>query len=75
MGLVGVVYVLDEPTIGLHPHDNAKLLINLRDLQERGNVVIVVEHDEETIRAADHLIELGPGAGRSGGLLVFEVSP
>ncbi|AWT59683.1 MAG: excinuclease ABC subunit A [Rhodospirillaceae bacterium] len=75
MGLVGVVYVLDEPTIGLHPHDNAKLLINLRDLQERGNVVIVVEHDEETIRAADHLIELGPGAGRSGGQLVFQGTP
>lgn len=75
MGLVGVVYVLDEPTIGLHPHDNAKLLFNLRDLQKRGNVVIVVEHDEETIRAADHLIELGPGAGRAGGQLVFQGTP
>ena len=75
MGLVGVAYVLDEPTIGLHPHDNAKLLSNLRDLRERGNAVIVVEHDEETIRAADQLIELGPGAGRSGGQLVFQGTP
>ena len=75
MGLVGVAYVLDEPTIGLHPHDNSKLLATLRDLRERGNAVIVVEHDEETIRAADQLIELGPGAGRSGGQVVFQGTP
>ncbi len=71
MGLVGVAYVLDEPTIGLHSHDHKKLLSTLFDLRNRGNAVIVVEHDEATIRSADYLIELGPGAGAEGGQLVF----
>ncbi|SDB08202.1 excinuclease ABC subunit A [Desulfonatronum thiosulfatophilum] len=70
-GLVGVTYVLDEPSIGLHPRDNARLLASLRDLQSRGNTVLVVEHDEATIRAADHVLELGPGSGALGGHLVF----
>jgi excinuclease ABC subunit A len=70
-GLVGVTYVLDEPSIGLHPRDNARLLASLRDLQERGNTVLVVEHDEATIRSADHVLELGPGSGALGGELVF----
>jgi excinuclease ABC subunit A len=68
--LRGVCYVLDEPTIGLHPRDNDKLLDTLSELKERGNTIVVVEHDEETIRRADHLIDLGPGAGRQGGGLV-----
>ncbi|HET9480737.1 MAG TPA: excinuclease ABC subunit UvrA, partial [Candidatus Polarisedimenticolia bacterium] len=68
--LRGVCYILDEPTIGLHPSDNERLLTTLRDLRERGNTIVVVEHDEETIRSADWIIELGPGAGRDGGLLV-----
>jgi excinuclease ABC subunit A len=75
MGLVGVIYVLDEPSIGLHPRDNRKLLDTLRDLRDRGNTVVVVEHDEETLRAADELIELGPGAGREGGELLFQGTP
>ena len=75
MGLVGVTYVLDEPTIGLHPVDTKRLLKTLCDLRDCGNAVIVVEHDEETVRAADHLIELGPGAGRLGGEVIFEGPP
>ncbi|MBR3085326.1 MAG: excinuclease ABC subunit UvrA [Kiritimatiellae bacterium] len=71
-GPVGVLYVLDEPTIGLHSRDNEKLLAMLRQLQSRGNTVVVVEHDEEVIRAADHIIDLGPGAGREGGNVVYE---
>ncbi len=71
-GLVGVTYVLDEPSIGLHPRDNERLLGTLRDLQQRGNTVLVVEHDEETIVAADHVIELGPGSGLRGGEVVFQ---
>ncbi len=70
-GLVGVTYVLDEPSIGLHPKDNQRLIGSLRRLQERGNTVLVVEHDEPTIRAADHVLELGPGSGALGGELVF----
>ena len=70
-GLVGVTYVLDEPSIGLHPRDNTRLLATLKSLQARGNTVLVVEHDEATIRAADHLIELGPGSGALGGEMVF----
>lgn len=70
-GLVGVTYVLDEPSIGLHPRDNARLLETLKSLKGRGNTVLVVEHDEETIRAADHVLELGPGSGVLGGELVF----
>src|SRR5690606_12331229 len=65
--LVGVLYILDEPSIGLHQRDNERLLDTLRQLRDLGNTVIVVEHDEDTIRAADHIIDLGPGAGRNGG--------
>ncbi len=70
--LVGVLYVLDEPSVGLHPRDNARLLKTLRGLKELGNTVLVVEHDEETIRAADHVIDLGPRAGRDGGQVIAE---
>jgi excinuclease ABC subunit A len=73
-GLVGVTYVLDEPSIGLHPRDNDRLLATLRQLQGRGNTVLVVEHDEATIRNADHVIELGPGSGRLGGEVVYQGS-
>ena len=68
--LVGVLYILDEPSIGLHQRDNARLLNTLRQLRDLGNTVIVVEHDEETMHAADHLIDLGPGAGKHGGLVI-----
>ncbi len=68
--LTGVCYILDEPTIGLHPRDNRMLLKALRDLKNRGNSILVVEHDEETIREADHIIDLGPGAGDKGGRVV-----
>ena len=70
-GLVGVTYVLDEPSIGLHPRDNKRLLGTLRSLQQRGNTVLVVEHDEATICEADTVIELGPGSGANGGDLMF----
>jgi excinuclease ABC subunit A len=70
--LVGVLYILDEPSIGLHQRDNARLLATLRQLRDLGNTVIVVEHDEETMREADHIIDLGPGAGRHGGHVVAE---
>ena len=70
--LVGVLYILDEPSIGLHQRDNARLLATLRGLRDLGNTVIVVEHDEETMLAADHLIDLGPGAGKHGGLVIAE---
>jgi excinuclease ABC subunit A len=75
MGLIGVIYVLDEPSIGLHPKDNERLLTQLRGLRDRGNTVLVVEHDEETMRAADEIIELGPGAGHEGGSLLFQGTP
>jgi excinuclease ABC subunit A len=65
--LVGVLYVLDEPSIGLHPRDNRRLLDTLEQLRDLGNTVLVVEHDEETVRAADHIVDMGPGAGRHGG--------
>jgi len=71
-GLVGVTYVLDEPSIGLHPRDNTRLLDTLRSLQARGNTVLVVEHDEAAIRAADHILELGPGSGLLGGEIVYQ---
>src|SRR5881227_138948 len=71
-GLAGVLYVLDEPSIGLHQRDNARLLGSLRRLRDLGNSVIVVEHDEETIRAADHIVDLGPGAGPRGGEIVAQ---
>jgi len=70
--LRGVCYVLDEPTIGLHHRDNLKLLDTLEDLERKGNTVVVVEHDEETIRRARHVIDLGPGAGKNGGRIVAE---
>jgi excinuclease ABC subunit A len=70
--LVGVLYILDEPSIGLHQRDNARLLATLRQLRDLGNTVIVVEHDEETMREADHVIDLGPGAGKHGGLVIAE---
>jgi excinuclease ABC subunit A len=73
-GLAGVLYVLDEPSIGLHQRDNARLIGTLRRLRDLGNSVIVVEHDEETIRAADHILDLGPGAGPRGGEIVAEGS-
>jgi excinuclease ABC subunit A len=71
-GLAGVLYVLDEPSIGLHQRDNSRLLGTLRRLRDLGNSVIVVEHDEETIRAADHIVDLGPGAGPRGGEIVAQ---
>jgi excinuclease ABC subunit A len=71
-GLVGVCYVLDEPTIGLHARDNRRLLDTLMRLRDLGNTVLVVEHDEETIRAADHLIDMGPGAGEHGGRIIAQ---
>jgi len=71
-GLAGVLYILDEPSIGLHQRDNGRLLETLRRLRDLGNSVIVVEHDEETIRAADHIIDLGPGAGPRGGEVVAQ---
>ena len=71
-GLVGVTYVLDEPSIGLHPRDNKRLINTLRSLQQRGNTVLVVEHDEPTILEADTIVELGPGSGEHGGELVFQ---
>ncbi|HEY8709705.1 MAG TPA: excinuclease ABC subunit A, partial [Burkholderiaceae bacterium] len=72
--LQGVCYVLDEPTIGLHPRDNQVLLNALKNLSDKGNTLVVVEHDEDTIRRADHIIDIGPGAGKRGGHLVAEGS-
>jgi excinuclease ABC subunit A len=72
LGLTGVLYVLDEPSIGLHPRDNGKLLDSLEKLRDLKNTVLVVEHDEETIRRADHVIDLGPGAGIQGGEIVAQ---
>lgn len=71
-GLTGVLYVLDEPSIGLHQRDNERLLVTLRRLRDLGNTVIVVEHDEDAIRSADHIIDMGPGAGAHGGQVVAE---
>jgi excinuclease ABC subunit A len=73
--LRGVLYVLDEPSIGLHQRDNRRLLATLRRLRDLGNTVIVVEHDEETIRTADYVVDLGPGAGEHGGRVIFQGSP
>jgi excinuclease ABC subunit A len=70
-GLVGVLYVLDEPSIGLHQRDNEKLLATLKALRDMGNTLVVVEHDEATILAADYIVDLGPGAGRHGGEVIF----
>lgn len=74
-GLQGVLYILDEPSIGLHQKDNKKLLATLQNLRDLGNSIIIVEHDEETIRSADWLIDVGPGAGEGGGEIVFEGTP
>src|SRR5439155_22860814 len=74
-GLTGVLYVLDEPSIGLHQRDNDRLLETLKNLRDLGNTVIVVEHDEDAIRTADHLIDMGPGAGVHGGLVIAEGTP
>ena len=74
-GLTGVLYVLDEPSIGLHQRDNARLLETLRRLRDLGNTVIVVEHDEDAIRAADHVVDVGPGAGVHGGNIIAEGTP
>ena len=74
-GLTGVLYVLDEPSIGLHQRDNARLLRTLERLRDLGNTVVVVEHDEEFIRAADHVVDMGPGAGIQGGYVVADGSP
>ena len=74
-GLTGVMYVLDEPSIGLHQRDNARLIATLKQLRDLGNSVIVVEHDEEAIRAADYVIDMGPGAGEAGGRIVAQGSP
>ena len=74
-GLVGVCYVLDEPTIGLHQRDNDRLIETLRHLTDIGNTVLVVEHDEDVIRSADHVVDIGPGPGRHGGVVVAQGSP
>ncbi|OGR99162.1 MAG: excinuclease ABC subunit A [Elusimicrobia bacterium GWF2_62_30] len=74
-GLTGVLYVLDEPTIGLHQRDNAKLINTLKSLRDIGNTLLVVEHDEAVIRASDHVIDLGPGAGLAGGRIVAQGTP
>ena len=74
-GLTGVMYVLDEPSIGLHQRDNARLIGTLKRLRDLGNSVIVVEHDEEAIRAADHVLDMGPGAGEAGGRIIAEGPP
>jgi excinuclease ABC subunit A len=74
-GLTGVMYVLDEPSIGLHQRDNARLISTLKHLRDLGNSVIVVEHDEEAIRAADHVLDMGPGAGEAGGHVVAQGLP
>jgi len=71
-GLMGMLYVLDEPSIGLHPKDNVKMIATLESLRDIGNTVIVVEHDEDTIRAADHIVEMGPGPGIHGGEVVVQ---
>jgi excinuclease ABC subunit A len=71
-GLVGVAYILDEPSIGLHQRDNSKLISALKDLKELGNTLVVVEHDEDTMYAADYIVDIGPGAGEHGGLVVAE---
>ena len=73
--LVGVTYVLDEPSIGLHQHDNGKLINSLKQLRDLGNTVLIVEHDREMIEQADHLIDIGPGAGVHGGKIVYQGSP
>ncbi|MGN9493267.1 excinuclease ABC subunit UvrA, partial [Escherichia coli] len=74
-GLTGVMYVLDEPSIGLHQRDNDRLIGTLKHLRDLGNSVIVVEHDEDMIRTADYVVDMGPGAGEHGGTVVAEGTP
>ena len=74
-GLTGVLYVLDEPSIGLHQRDNTRLLDTLVRLRDLGNTVVVVEHDEEAIMAADHVVDIGPGAGLHGGEVIAQGAP
>ncbi len=74
-GLMGVLYILDEPSIGLHQRDNAKLLKTLKNMRDLGNTLIVVEHDEETMRSADYIVDIGPGAGQHGGYIVATGTP
>jgi excinuclease ABC subunit A len=71
-GLTGVLYILDEPSVGLHQHDNARLIKTMTHLRDQGNSVLVVEHDEETMRASDHIVEMGPGAGEHGGQVIAQ---
>ena len=73
--LVNMLYVLDEPSVGLHPRDIDRLIGAIRSLRDRGNTVVVVEHEEAMIRAADQVIEIGPGAGERGGEVVFQGTP
>lgn len=73
--LSGVLYVLDEPSIGLHQKDNEKLIRSLQEMRDLGNTLIVVEHDEDTMRAADYLVDIGPGAGENGGTVVAAGTP
>ena len=73
--LAGVLYILDEPSIGLHQRDTTKLISTLKSLRDLGNSVIVVEHDEETMEAADYIVDIGPGAGVHGGEVVFAGTP
>ena len=73
--LVGVLYILDEPTVGLHQRDTRRLITTLKNLRDLGNTIIIVEHDEDTIKSADHIIDLGPGAGEYGGEIVAQGTP
>ena len=73
--LVNVLYILDEPSIGLHQRDNERLINSLKELRDMGNTVIVVEHDEDMMRAADWIVDIGPKAGRKGGEVVFQGKP
>ena len=72
---MGVIYILDEPSIGLHQRDNDKLIATLKHLRDMGNTLLVVEHDEDTMLAADHIVDIGPGAGVHGGEVVAEGTP
>ena len=74
-GLMGVLYILDEPSIGLHQRDNERLIATLERLRDLGNTVVVVEHDEDTIRAADFVVDMGPGAGEHGGHVIAAGTP
>ena len=73
--LTGVLYVLDEPSIGLHQRDNDRLISTLKEMRDLGNTLIVVEHDDDTMRAADYLVDVGPGAGNHGGEIVSSGTP